>query len=150
MAAPSASFANFNCAGISMSFVDLVEFSGDAARRRRHYLAALTLIFAAVIVVTAMRFSGWPVAGWRMTSLVDFHDFYLAGALAGTGEAGRAYAFADLIDLQRRMFAATTHAPWTYPPQFDLILGAARAPADRARLRGFRLRLARRLRLCLA
>ena len=104
-----------------MTFVEIMESSGDARPKRKYYLAGLGTLYALVILLSAARFAGWPFEGWR-GQLVDFHDFYIAAVLTADGHAERAYNFTDLITEQRRLFGAWGMMPWTYPPQFDLLV----------------------------
>ncbi len=104
-----------------MRFVDVIETSHEARARRRTYLIALMLVFAAVAAATAARLSGWLGVIGPM-KLIDYHDFHLVGAMIARSDLDRAYAFADLAERQRALFGLTSFMPWTYPPQFDLIV----------------------------
>jgi hypothetical protein len=114
-----------------MTFVEIIETSGGR-RNRRYYLAVLAMVYIGVGMFTAARFAGWPFETWR-SRIVDFNDFYLAGALVGAGRVDSAYSLIDLLGLQRLQFGDTSPMPWTYPPQFDLLLGLlARLPIGAA------------------
>ena len=111
-----------------MTFVEIIETSGGAKLRRKAYLTLLGFVYTGVVLFSAARFSGWPYAAWRGT-IVDFNDFYLAGVLAAGGRVNSAYAFINLLAEQRSLFGEMSMMPWTYPPQFDLLLGPlARLP----------------------
>jgi hypothetical protein len=102
-----------------MTFVETIEFSGATVSRQKAYLWALSIVFIALILITASHFANWPLKS--SGPLADFDDFYLAGLLSASGNVGRAYHLADLVAMQTAVFGAVGFMPWTYPPQFDLL-----------------------------
>ncbi len=104
-----------------MRFVDVIETSHEARGRRRTYLMALILVFAAEAAATAARLSGWLGVIGPM-KLIDYHDFHLVGAMIARSDLDHAYAFADLAERQRAFYGLTSFMPWTYPPQFDFVV----------------------------
>jgi hypothetical protein len=82
------------------------------------------LVFATLaigIAVKAIWFSRLGVAHDR--NLVDFDVFHIIAQRVWLGDADQAYQFAKLINMQREASGgADSFMPWTYPPQFDLLL----------------------------
>jgi hypothetical protein len=62
-----------------------------------------------------------PVVG-AQGFLVDFDAFYLVGELVRAGQAESAYDLAVMSGIQRELVGHSAFMPWTYPPQFDLIV----------------------------
>lgn len=56
--------------------------------------------------------------------IVDFHCFYTVGEMYWAGWFDRAYHYASLFEAQERFFGARGFMPWTYPPQFGLLVAA--------------------------
>ncbi|MBX9757952.1 MAG: DUF2029 domain-containing protein [Beijerinckiaceae bacterium] len=62
--------------------------------------------------------------GVASVPLVDFNAFYLSGQLALDGRINDAYRFASLLEAQRQYAGRIDFMPWTYPPPFNLVVGA--------------------------
>ena len=54
--------------------------------------------------------------------LVDFDAFYIVGQLVAEGRATDAYDLSVMADIQRGLTGHDGFMPWTYPPQFDLLV----------------------------
>lgn len=83
-------------------------------------LIAVFLIVAFALVVVHMIFHV-PVLGARAV-IVDFDAFYIVGELAQRGELASAYHFPTMRAVQTELSGAERSMPWTYPPQFDLVV----------------------------
>jgi hypothetical protein len=104
-----------------MTFVELIESARSSAEKRAVYSRAVLLVIGLVLVSKAAEFSGLRLhAGPH--KLVDFEGFYLAGQLVWRGTIDQAYHFATLFPLQKALSSSETFQPWTYPPQFDLLV----------------------------
>jgi glycosyl transferase family 87 len=104
-----------------MTFVELIESARSSTEKRAVYSRAVLLVIGLVLVSKAAEFSGLRLhAGPH--KLVDFEGFYLAGQLVWRGTIDQAYHFATLFPLQKTFSSSETFQPWTYPPQFDLLV----------------------------
>jgi hypothetical protein len=81
------------------------------------------LLFAYVVLlaVETVRLSLTGLSPAPRT-FADFDAFYLAGRLVWRGEIEQAYDFAKLTRAQEAFFGAPRFLPWTYPPQFNLVV----------------------------
>ncbi len=104
-----------------MAVLDIIEFARAPAEKRTRYTRFILVTFALLLVVTAAKFSGASL-GLPPRELVDFDDFYLAGQLVWRGEIEKAYHFMTLLQMQTSPSGKETFIPWTYPPQFDLLV----------------------------
>ncbi len=78
-------------------------------------------VLAIGIALKAIWFARWGVGHDR--NLVDFDAFYIIAQRVWLGDADQAYQFAKLIDMQREASGGNgSFMPWTYPPQFSLLL----------------------------
>lgn len=104
-----------------MTFVELIESARSLAAKRVVYFRAILLLIALVLMPKAAELSGLRFhAGPH--KLIDFEGFYLAGQLVWRGAIVQAYHFATMFQLQKTLSSSETFQPWTYPPQFDLVV----------------------------
>lgn len=54
--------------------------------------------------------------------LADFDAFYITGQLVLDGRAAEAHDVARMAAIQRELTGQQAFMPWTYPPQFDLLV----------------------------
>ncbi|WP_417627833.1 glycosyltransferase family 87 protein [Pararhodobacter aggregans] len=85
---------------------------------RRVFVALVAALLAGMI---------WHFAQLRPTpgadgALVDFDAFYLAGQLVAEGRAAEAYDPVVMRSIQEGLIDRDGFMPWTYPPQFDLVV----------------------------
>jgi hypothetical protein len=104
-----------------MTFVEMIECTRESAVKRAVYFRAIVLILALTLVPTAAELWGVQFRA-KPHELFDFEGFYFAGQLVWRGTIEQAYHFATLFQLQKSLFASETFQPWTYPPQFDLVV----------------------------
>ncbi len=74
-----------------------------------------------MVTLTAVEFFGFSLRT-QPRELVDFDDFYIVGQLVWRGEIEKAYHFLTMSQLQKTISETEFFLPWTYPPQFDLIV----------------------------
>jgi hypothetical protein len=104
-----------------MTFVELIESARSSTPRRVVYFRAILLIIALVLIPKAAELGGiWFRAGPH--KLVDFEGFHLAGQLVWSGTIDQAYHFVTMFLLQKTLSNSETFQPWTYPPQFDVLV----------------------------
>jgi len=105
----------------SMTFVEMVEIARSSATKRAIYFRVILLIIAFVLISAVAEFSGVKLRPGAH-KLVDFDDFYIAGQLVWRGAIGQAYHFVTMLQLQKSFSGTDSFMPWTYPPQFDLLV----------------------------
>lgn len=104
-----------------MTFVEVVEIAKSSATKRTLYFRTILLVIALVLIPTAAEL--WGVQ-FRAAShkLLDFDGFYIAGQLVWSGAIEKAYHFVTMFQLEKSLSSSDTFQPWTYPPQFDLLV----------------------------
>jgi hypothetical protein len=104
-----------------MTFAETIESTRDSAKKRTVYFWAILLMLAPVLVITTAEIAGVKLRSGQH-ELFDFEAFYLAGQLVWRGAIEQAYHFVTLWQLQQSVYNTTSAQPWTYPPQFDLVV----------------------------
>ena len=104
-----------------MTFVEAIECTRNQANKRAAYFSAILLLLALELIPTAIELSGVKLHSGPH-ELFDFEGFYLAGQLVWRGAIEQAYHFATLFELQKSVYNSEGFQPWTYPPQFDLVV----------------------------
>ncbi len=90
---------------------------GKRAAYVRFLLAAMT----AIIAVKTFWFARW--GGWADRELVDFDAFHIAAQRVWLGDLDQVYRFEMFLEMQRAAAGgATGFMPWTYPPQYNLLI----------------------------
>jgi Glycosyltransferase family 87 len=104
-----------------MTFVEVIEIAKSSATKRALYFRAILLVIALVLIRTAAEL--WGVQ-FRAEShkLLDFDGFYIAGQLVWLGTIEKAYHFVTMFQLEKSLSSSDAYQPWTYPPQFDLLV----------------------------
>jgi hypothetical protein len=104
-----------------MTIVEVIEIAKSSATKRALYFRAILLIIALVLIPTAAEL--WGVK-FRAEShkLLDFDGFYIAGQLVWRGTIEQAYRFVTMSQLEKSLSSSDAFQPWTYPPQFDLLV----------------------------
>jgi Glycosyltransferase family 87 len=104
-----------------MTLVEVIEVARSSPAKRASYSRIILSIIALVMFFTAAEFWGVQFRAEPHT-LVDFDDFYIVGQLVWRGAIEQAYHFATMLQLQKSFSGTNAFMPWTYPPQFDLLL----------------------------
>jgi hypothetical protein len=86
----------------------------------RFALVCVILLFM-LFVTRALWFSGLG-KGALPRPLVDFDVFHIVARSVWTGDVGKAYHFLHMSQMQAAVAGDASFMPWTYPPQFDLLL----------------------------
>jgi len=107
--------------GGDMTLVEVIEIARSSEAKRRIYLCILLSTFALMLAVSAADFSGFGISS-KPHEFVDFDDFHIAGQLVWRGEIEKAYRFATMGEFQKAISGVEVFLPWTYPPQFDLLV----------------------------
>lgn len=87
----------------------------------RRLVGATGLGFASVMAARALYLAGWAhVAGGR--GLIDFDAFHVVARMALQGRMPDAYRYEALRPLERLAGTIPGFLPWSYPPQFALVI----------------------------
>lgn len=101
-------------------FAKTLETIQSAAPKRVIYTRVILATLAVSLVLRALWFARWGM--WHERGLVDFDAFYIVAQRVWLGDADQAYQFLKLFDMQTEAGGGNSFMPWTYPPQFDLLL----------------------------
>lgn len=94
----------------------------------RLLLIAILAVVALLALGSAALFQAPELVG-KERVLTDFDAFYIAGTMAGQGQAAETYQAAETFAAQRGMTGRPSFMPWTYPPPYTLAMeGLARLP----------------------
>jgi hypothetical protein len=97
--------------------LESIQLSGP---RQAAYTRWIVAILAVCLAIKALWFS--RLGAWHDRTLVDFDAFYIIARHVWLGDVDQAYQFVKLVAMQREMAGADSFMPWTYPPQFSLLL----------------------------
>jgi hypothetical protein len=84
-------------------------------------IKAIFLVLAALLLIKIIWFSGLT-QGANPRPIVDFDAFYVAAQMVWRGEIEQAYHFTTMVQAQKALTGSQSFMPWTYPPQFDLLV----------------------------
>lgn len=102
-------------------FAKTLESIQSSGSRQRIYARWIIAALAICIAMKSAWFSRWGVLHVR--NLVDFDVFHIAAQRVWIGDVDQAYQFAKLVGMQRESSGGfDSFMPWTYPPQFSLLL----------------------------
>ncbi|WGD53639.1 glycosyltransferase family 87 protein [Bradyrhizobium sp. CB1650] len=89
--------------------------------KRATYVRVIVAGLAAMVVFKAFRFFEGGL--WAGNQTADFSAFHIVAQHVGRGDLDLTYQFALFAQMQAEASGgATSFMPWTYPPQFDLLL----------------------------
>ena len=93
----------------------------SSATKRTSYARFVVVALAISVALKAIWFSRLGVGEHR--NLVDFDAFHIIAQRVWLGDADQAYQFVKFLDMQREASGGIdSFMPWTYPPQFNLLL----------------------------
>ncbi|OKO72769.1 hypothetical protein AC629_37600 [Bradyrhizobium sp. NAS80.1] len=99
----------------------LEQIQDFAPPRRAAYVRIMVAGFAAIVLFKAFRF--FEHGFWQAGQATDFAAFYIAAQRVWLGDVNLTYQFQLFMKMQAEVSAgATSFMPWTYPPQFSLLL----------------------------
>ncbi|MDH2385651.1 glycosyltransferase family 87 protein [Bradyrhizobium sp. CER78] len=102
-------------------FPTTLEAIRSTTSKRTAYISGILALLAVAIVFKAVWLARLGLGHGR--DLVDFNAFYITAKLVWLGTVDQAYQFAKLIVIQREVSGGRDgFMPWTYPPQFSLLL----------------------------
>ncbi len=90
-------------------------------RKRTLYVCVILALLMAILVFKAFRF--FEGGFWYGGQTVDFSAFHVVAQRIWLGDLDLTYQFAAFTKMQMAAAGGTTGVmPWTYPPQFDLLM----------------------------
>jgi len=93
----------------------------SSAPKRAGYTRFVVAALAISVALKAIWFSRLGVGLHR--NLVDFDAFHIVAQRVWLGDSDQAYQFAKFLNMQREASGGVdSFMPWTYPPQFNLLL----------------------------
>ncbi|MBR0830831.1 DUF2029 domain-containing protein [Bradyrhizobium manausense] len=92
-----------------------------APHKRTLYVRFVLAALGAVVLVKTFWFARW--GAWQGRELADFDAFHIIAQRVWLGDLDQVYRFETFVKMQAEAAGGTTSfMPWTYPPQFDLLL----------------------------
>lgn len=89
--------------------------------KRAIYVRFVLAALAAIVLVKTFWFARWGF--WQSRELADFDAFHIVAQRVWRGDLDLVYQFRSFVKMQAEAAGgATSFMPWTYPPQFDLLL----------------------------
>jgi len=103
-------------------FAKTIELAQSSGLKRSIYLRSILFLLAVMLIAKAAWYARWGFGAER--ALNDFDGFYIAAQMVWRGNIEQAYHFATMIPMQQLLALPDKVAflPWTYPPQFDLLV----------------------------
>jgi len=98
-----------------------IEALPASSEKGRKYIRIIFLALAALLLVKMVWISNL-LQGADPRPLVDFDIFHIVARMVWRGEVEQAYRFATMVEAQRAASGTESFMPWTYPPQFDLMI----------------------------
>ncbi len=104
-----------------MGLVETIEIAKYSMEKRKLYTRVLLTCLVTTLLFSAAQFSGWTKS-LQERAFVDFDDFHLVARMLWLGKVNNAYHLPDLFAFQQSLTGLEGFLPWTYPPQFVLLL----------------------------
>jgi Glycosyltransferase family 87 len=102
-------------------FASTLETIQSVEPKRAVYTRWILVLLAFSLVLKTAWFSRLGI--WQVRALVDFDAFHIVAQRVWLGDVDQAYQFSKLIIMQREASGGSdAFMPWTYPPQFSLLL----------------------------
>lgn len=102
-------------------FAETLEQIQSQPEKRTIYVRVVLGMLGTMVLVKTLWFARWGV--WQIRELADFDAFHIVAERVWRGDLDLVYRFESFMKLQDAVAGgATSFMPWTYPPQFDLLL----------------------------
>ncbi|WP_431201014.1 glycosyltransferase family 87 protein [Bradyrhizobium betae] len=101
-------------------FAETLEAVQSSPSKQKIYVRFVLAVIAVMVLFKTFRFGRW--GAWQVRELSDFDAFYIVALQVWHGQLDLVYRFETLVKLQEAYNGATSFMPWTYPPQFDLLV----------------------------
>ncbi|WP_063621729.1 glycosyltransferase family 87 protein [Bradyrhizobium sp. Ec3.3] len=101
-------------------FAKTLELAQSSEAKRTMY----TRLVLGAVTIGVLAKTIWfaRIGPLQQRGLVDFDDFHIVAQRVWLGDVHQAYQLDKLFQMQREMFGATNFLPWTYPPQFNVLI----------------------------
>ncbi len=100
---------------------ETLEFVRSSPSKRTLYVRVVVAALAAILALKIYWFVRWGF--WHDQQVPDFAAFHLVAQRIWLGDLDLTYQFAVFMKMQASLSGgASGFMPWTYPPQFDLLL----------------------------
>lgn len=100
---------------------ETLEAVQSSPSRRTAYVRFVLVALAAITLFKTFWFARW--GGWTDRELADFDAFHIVALHVWRGDLVQVYHFESLLKMQMEAAGgATGFMPWTYPPQYDLLV----------------------------
>jgi hypothetical protein len=102
-------------------FAETLEAVKDSPSKRTAYVRFVLAALAVMVLFKTFRFGRW--GSYQVRELADFDAFHIVARQVWRGQLDLVYRFEAMVKLQAEAAqGATSFMPWTYPPQFDLLV----------------------------
>ncbi|AMA55651.1 glycosyltransferase family 87 protein [Bradyrhizobium sp. CCGE-LA001] len=101
-------------------FAESLEAVQASPSKRTIYVRFVLATLAVMVLFKTYRFGRW--SAWQVRELSDFDAFYIVAQQIWRGQLDLVYRFETLAKLQQAFTGSMSFMPWTYPPQFDLLV----------------------------
>lgn len=102
-------------------FAETLEQIQSQPTKRTMYVRLALAALAVIVLLKTIWFARWGF--WQIRELADFDAFHIVAQRVWLGDLDQVYRFKSFMQLQEAVSrGATSFMPWTYPPQFDLLL----------------------------
>lgn len=93
----------------------------DSPSKRTTYGRFVLAALAAIVAFKSLWFARW--GGWGERELADFDAFHIVAQRVWLGDLDQVYHFEALLKMQLAAAGGkTSFMPWTYPPQYDVLM----------------------------
>ncbi|MGL3105034.1 glycosyltransferase family 87 protein [Bradyrhizobium sp. BR 1432] len=102
-------------------FAETLEAVQSSPSKRAAYVRFVLVALAAIVLFKTFWFARW--GAWTDRELADFDAFHIVALHVWRGDLDQVYHFEALLRMQMEAAGgATGFMPWTYPPQYDLLV----------------------------
>lgn len=106
-----------------MTLVEAIEIAKYSPEKRRLYQRVIMAGLTVALLFSTAEFSGWTQSV-HARKFIDFDDFHLVARLLWLGQIRAAYHLPSLSAFQKSLSGLEGFLPWTYPPQFVLLIAS--------------------------
>lgn len=105
---------------LAKGFAKTLELAQSSETKRTMY----TRLVLGAVTISVLAKTAWfsRLGSLEQRGLVDFDDFHIVAQRVWLGDVHQAYQLERLLQMQIETFGASNFMPWTYPPQFSLLI----------------------------
>lgn len=105
-----------------MTLVEAIEIAKSVPEKRAIYQRVVVGFLLAILLFSTAEFAGWTQWVRPRITIIDFDGYHLIARLFWLGQIRGAYHQPALLEFQKSLSGLRGFWPWTYPPQFVLLL----------------------------